>query len=68
MAFFGKLYAFRSCMVGMDCMWWTHSKRHIFEVRSFFHMLSYGNRCFLFSMEEYMKGKTSKESVSLCGR
>jgi hypothetical protein len=36
MAFFGKLYAFCSRTVGMDCMWWTHSKRHIFEVRSFF--------------------------------
>jgi hypothetical protein len=37
---FSKLYAFCSCMEGMDCMRWT-PKWHIFEVRSFFCMLSF---------------------------
>jgi hypothetical protein len=40
MAFFGKLYAFRNHMGVSDCMRWTPSKRHIFEVRSFFRKLS----------------------------
>jgi hypothetical protein len=40
-AFFGKLYAFRRRMGGTDCMLWNPSKRNIFEVKSFFHMLSF---------------------------
>ena len=40
MAFFGKLYAFRNHIGVSDCMRWTPSKQHIFEVRSFFRKLS----------------------------
>jgi hypothetical protein len=38
--FFGKLYTFRRHMGVMDCMSWNPSKRNIFEVKSFFCMLS----------------------------
>jgi hypothetical protein len=38
--FFGKLYAFRRRMGVTDCMLWNPSKRNIFEVKSFFRVLS----------------------------
>ena len=39
-AFFGKLYAFCRRMGVMDYMLWNHSKRNIFEVKSFYCVLS----------------------------
>jgi hypothetical protein len=40
MAFFGKLYAFCNHMWRMDSMRWIPSKRHIFEVKSFYNKLA----------------------------
>jgi hypothetical protein len=40
MAFFGQLYALRNHVGVSDCMRWTPSKLHIFEVRSIFRKFS----------------------------
>jgi hypothetical protein len=40
MAFFAKLYAFRSHMGKSDSMRWIPSKQYLFEVKSFYHKLA----------------------------
>ena len=61
MAFYGKLYETRRHVRGVDRICWIPSKRKVFEVRSFFGVLSSSDRyevgCFSFPWKGIWKVK-----------